>query len=97
MKLNSIIDEIIIILFNLARLSLQVLLAWSLATGFGVIPKSVREVRIQENLDCLKVSLDAEDMREINEIETRHRYIKQYWATTPGQVVEDLWDGEILG
>ncbi|XP_047141833.1 aldo-keto reductase family 1 member B1 isoform X1 [Hydra vulgaris] len=74
----------------------QVLLAWALATGFGVIPKSVREERIKENLDTLKVNLSPEDLQEINGITIRHRYLDQNWALTPGQKVEELWDGEML-
>jgi len=74
----------------------QVLLAWAIARGTGVIPKSVKEHRIKENLACLDVKLDSEDMKTINGIQTRYRFCKQPWALKAEQKYEDLWDGEML-
>ncbi|QNV37420.1 aldo/keto reductase [Rothia terrae] len=44
----------------------QVVVAWHLAIGNVVIPKSVTPDRITENFDALGVSLDSEDVEAIN-------------------------------
>ncbi|MBM7792150.1 aldo/keto reductase [Paenarthrobacter ilicis] len=44
----------------------QVVIAWHLAIGNVVIPKSVTESRIQENFAALDVTLDATDIEAIN-------------------------------
>ncbi|MFE4194556.1 aldo/keto reductase [Paenarthrobacter sp. NPDC056912] len=44
----------------------QVVIAWHLAIGNVVIPKSVTESRIQENFAALNVTLDAADVEAIN-------------------------------
>ncbi|WP_104140848.1 aldo/keto reductase [Arthrobacter sp. ZGTC131] len=44
----------------------QVVIAWHLAVGNVVIPKSVTEARIRENFESLNVTLDAEDVQAIN-------------------------------
>jgi 2,5-diketo-D-gluconate reductase A len=44
----------------------QVVIAWHLAIGNVVIPKSVTESRIQENFAALGVTLDAADIEAIN-------------------------------
>jgi 2,5-diketo-D-gluconate reductase A len=44
----------------------QVVIAWHLAIGNVVIPKSVTESRIQENYAALNVTLDATDVEAIN-------------------------------
>ncbi|TQJ35313.1 aldo/keto reductase [Arthrobacter sp. SLBN-122] len=47
----------------------QVVIAWHLAIGNVVIPKSVTESRIKENFAALQVSLDAEDVEAINNLD----------------------------
>jgi 2,5-diketo-D-gluconate reductase A len=44
----------------------QVVIAWHLAIGNVVIPKSVTESRIRENYAALDVTLDSEDIDAIN-------------------------------
>lgn len=44
----------------------QVVIAWHLAVGNVVIPKSVTESRIQENFAALSVKLDDADVQAIN-------------------------------
>jgi 2,5-diketo-D-gluconate reductase A len=44
----------------------QVVIAWHLAIGNVVIPKSVTESRIRENYAALEVTLDATDVQAIN-------------------------------
>ncbi|MGG5172731.1 aldo/keto reductase [Pseudarthrobacter sp. J1738] len=47
----------------------QVVIAWHLAIGNVVIPKSVTESRIQENFAALNVTLDAEDIEAITALD----------------------------
>jgi len=47
----------------------QVVIAWHLAIGNVVIPKSVTESRIRENYAALDVRLDAADIEAINELD----------------------------
>jgi 2,5-diketo-D-gluconate reductase A len=47
----------------------QVVIAWHLAIGNVVIPKSVTESRIQENFAALNVTLDAADIEAINALD----------------------------
>ena len=51
----------------------QVVLAWHLALGSIVIPKSVTESRIIENWGALDVTLAPEDIEAINAMETGKR------------------------
>jgi 2,5-diketo-D-gluconate reductase A len=44
----------------------QVVIAWHLAIGNVVIPKSVTESRIRENFEALNVTLDAADLEAVN-------------------------------
>jgi 2,5-diketo-D-gluconate reductase A len=44
----------------------QVVIAWHLAIGNVVIPKSVTESRIQENFAALAITLDRDDVEAIN-------------------------------
>ena len=53
----------------------QVLLAWQIARGIIVIPKSVHEDRIRENFASLALSLDNDDIKKINEMNEDHRFI----------------------
>ncbi|MDQ0924882.1 2,5-diketo-D-gluconate reductase A [Pseudarthrobacter sp. W1I19] len=48
----------------------QVVIAWHLAIGNVVIPKSVTESRIRENFAALDVSLDAGDVEAINALDS---------------------------
>jgi len=44
----------------------QVLLKWGLQRGFAVLPKSTNPERIVENFAAAQISLDEEDMSELN-------------------------------
>jgi len=74
----------------------QVLMAWGLDRGYGVLVKTVNKGRLSENLASRDVKLDAEDMAVINAIENRFRYVPQEWALKVGEEIEALWDGEYL-
>jgi len=56
----------------------QVLLGWGLARGASVIPKTSRPERVPQNMHA--AALDDDDLRRINSIETRIRYLKPTWA-----------------
>jgi 2,5-diketo-D-gluconate reductase A len=47
----------------------QVVIAWHLAIGNVVIPKSVTESRIRENYAALEVTLDETDVQAINALD----------------------------
>ncbi len=53
----------------------QVVLAWQLARGVVVIPKSVREERLKENLAATVIELDDADIAKINSLDKGYRYI----------------------
>ncbi|GAB4392733.1 MAG: aldo/keto reductase [Gammaproteobacteria bacterium] len=60
----------------------QVLLAWQIARGVVVIPKSVHPERIQQNLAAIKVKLTKDDMEQIDYIDQEIRYIDgSFWET----------------
>jgi alcohol dehydrogenase (NADP+) len=71
----------------------QVLLAWALARGTVVIPKSVNPGRLQENLAAADLVLDAADIQAINSLETGYRYVTGSFFTTPGSpyTLTELW------
>lgn len=63
----------------------QVMLRWNIERGVIVIPKSVRNSRIQENFDIWDFNLTQEDMNKIAEMDTGHH------------VVLDLYDPSEIG
>ena len=48
----------------------QVALRWSLQRGVQIIPKSVHEDRMKQNLDVFDFELSEEDMKEIEKLDT---------------------------
>ena len=70
----------------------DVALAWNIKRGCSVVPKSVNEGRIKSNLNCLKVELDEEDMKEIAGMNGPHRFNNpsKGWGYT---FYKDLEDG----
>jgi len=57
----------------------QVVLAWNLAHGVVVIPKSATPSRIVENYGALKVSLSAEDLAAIDALDQGARFCCPSW------------------
>ena len=51
----------------------QIILAWHLAAGTIVIPKSSTPARMRENIAAAKISLSAEDLESINALEAGSR------------------------
>jgi alcohol dehydrogenase (NADP+) len=54
----------------------EVLLAWNMAHGVAVIPKAIEEKHLKENIQSLNVTLDEEDMHDLDSIEKRERFLK---------------------
>ena len=72
----------------------QLLLAWGLACGTSVIPKSVRPERLASNLAAAELELDAATMASIAELERGHRFVDGSFWTLPGSPysLANLWD-----
>lgn len=51
----------------------QVVLRWHLQNGIVIIPKSIKEHRIQENANIFDFELTEEDMNQINALNQNHR------------------------
>ena len=71
----------------------QVLLAWALARGTVVIPKSVNPERLRANFAAADLSLEPNDITAINALEAGYRYVDGSFFASPGSpyTVADLW------
>lgn len=74
----------------------QVLIAFSIARGNAVIPKSVNKERIAENLAASEINLREEDMDKLMNIGTNYRFVDGRFFTGPYSPykLEDLWETE---
>ena len=72
----------------------QVLLAWGLARGTVVIPKSVNPERLQENFLAADLELEAQDLLTIDTLEQAYRFVDGSFFQTPGSPYSDagFWD-----
>lgn len=73
----------------------QVLLAWGLATGTAVIPKSVHRDRLASNLAATQLSLTSQDLEAIARCDRHSRFIDgSAWVVEGGPyTLANLWDG----
>jgi alcohol dehydrogenase (NADP+) len=62
----------------------QVILSWNIHRGVAVIPKSVNEGRLKENLSASDVSLSENDMKQINELDRGFRFVNGSFWTVEG-------------
>ena len=71
----------------------QVLLAWAVARGTSVIPKSTNRGRLAENLAAAEIELSDEDLARIARLDRARRYVDgSFWAVPGGpHTVESLW------
>ena len=72
----------------------QVLLAWGLATGTAVIPKSVHRDRLASNLAALRLQLSRSDLDRIAALDRHHRILDgSFWELPGGPYTRaNLWD-----
>ncbi len=70
----------------------QVILAWDLARGLIVIPKSVNFERIRENLAAADIRLDPEDVEKITALDKHYRFISGKSFVTGDYTLANLWD-----
>jgi len=72
----------------------QVLLSWAIRRGTAVIPKSVNEGRLLENLAAAEIVLNDEETDNIAALDRNMRYITgSFWALEgSGYTMENLWD-----
>lgn len=72
----------------------QVLIAWSIARAIAVIPKSVNELRINENFSAANLTLSEEDFNKLNHLGVQHRFVDGTFFTGPKSPYKltDLWD-----
>lgn len=77
---------------------LQICVRWNLQLGHSVIPKSVTDSRIVENLQVVKFEIPKAQMDELNAISHQMRMLDGAFVcgpNTPYATIEDLWDGEV--
>ncbi len=72
----------------------QVLIAWALARGTAVIPKSTNPQRIEQNLAAAGLALTPEDLQQIESLDRHRRYVEGGMWTPPGSpyTLATLWD-----
>lgn len=72
----------------------QVLLAWGVATGTAVIPKSVRRERLAGNLAAAGLQLSADDLERLAQLDRGHRFVDgRFWELPGGPYrYASLWD-----
>jgi alcohol dehydrogenase (NADP+) len=72
----------------------QVLISWAIHRGTAVIPKSVNEGRIKENLAAAKVDLTDANMKTIAQLDRERRYVDGAMWTMDGSpyTIANLWD-----
>lgn len=56
----------------------QILLKWPLQHGWGIIPKSINPVRIQENIDFKHFKISKDDMRTLDSFNEKV-FFKKCW------------------
>ena len=72
----------------------QVLLAWALARGTAVIPKSVHPARLAQNLASTEVLLTPGDLDELAALDLDRRFVDgTFWVFEGGPyTLANLWD-----
>jgi len=71
----------------------QVLISWAIHRSTAVIPKSVNEGRIKENLAAADVELTDADMEQIATLDRQRRYVDgEFWAMEGSPyTMEQIW------
>ena len=85
-------DPVILEIANqVAATPAQVLLAWSLAHGNVVIPKSVKADRIKQNFAAQEISLSAEAMAAIDGLNKNQRFVHGGFFSIEGSPYTKQW------
>lgn len=72
----------------------QILISYSVHRGIAVIPKSVNQERIAQNLAAIEVNLDESDMKKLANIGISYRFIDGsfFTGTQSPYKLTDLWE-----
>jgi len=72
----------------------QVLLAWAINRGTAVIPKSVNEARMAENLACADIELSQADMQRLDALDRHYRYVTAEFFEVEGGPynAQEIWN-----
>ena len=72
----------------------QVLIAWALARGTVVIPKSVNQKRLRENFKAQQIELDQEDMAHISALDLEWRFVdgENFCTADSPYTLDWLWN-----
>ncbi len=72
----------------------QLILAWGIARGTAVIPKSVNPERIRSNFGALTIALSEDDIAQIDRLDKQNRIAKGLFAVLPGgsYTYESIWN-----
>ena len=72
----------------------QVALAYTMQRGIAVIPKSINEARLLQNLETLNHTLTEEDMALLKDLDKGHRFIDgKFWEVENGPYTADsIWN-----
>ncbi|NNG11507.1 MAG: aldo/keto reductase [Arenibacter sp.] len=72
----------------------QVALAYTIQRGIAVIPKSINEARLLQNLETLNHTLTEEDMALLKDLDKGHRFIDgKFWEVENGPYTADsIWN-----
>ncbi|SHI82913.1 aldo/keto reductase [Pseudozobellia thermophila] len=72
----------------------QVALAYTMQRGIAVIPKSINEARLLQNLETLNHTLTEEDMAMLKDLDQEHRFIDgKFWEVDNGPYTADsIWN-----
>lgn len=72
----------------------QIMIAWAMARGTAVIPKSVNEGRQHQNFQSTEINLSDDDMKLMASADKGYRYVKgQFWAFEGTEYSVDwLWN-----
>lgn len=72
----------------------QILIAWSLTRDIAVIPKSINQERISQNLASTNIQFETLDLEKLNQIGVQHRFVDGsiFTPNFSPYKLEDLWD-----
>ncbi|XP_028552030.1 NADPH-dependent aldo-keto reductase, chloroplastic-like isoform X1 [Dendrobium catenatum] len=91
---NSVVTEVA---EKLGKTAAQVALRWGIQVGNSVLPKSIKESRIQENYDVFDWSIPDDLFAKFSSIQQARLIRGDFFIKPQGlyKSVEEIWDGEI--